>query len=509
MVFSSACNRADQARVESLETLRVQLSAMPISLDPATAEDGLSLRILANVMEGLEGYDGSGRLKPFLAQQVAISADQKRYEFTLRPEAKWSDGRKVAPGDFVLGIQRSISPATASRLAEPLMVIRGARDFRLGKTKTLSGVYEKNGKLIFELERPISYFLQLLTLNTAMPARQDVLDAHGGRWPAGEKLSQVPVTGPYRFTHYVHEQKIGMEKNPQYWGARSGGVRTVEWVVVGDEATGMNLFERGMLDILTRIPIVDFQRLSREGKVRTEPFLATYYLGFNLKKPPFDQAQVRRAFSAAIRRKEIVDALITGEVPAGAWIPPGLEGHVPFENSKIEKSVLKPAVIRQSAVTLQFDSGEKNRIVVEKIQQDIQRELGREQGIKLSLVNLDWKSHVKAIQQDPPPVFRFAWQTPFADPAFLLGLFTSPNPNNYSKWSNERYDRLVDRIEKEKPGPVREELIRSAQKILVDDEAVIAPLYHYVLNYGVSSRIVNFHANPFGVIRFDELEIKK
>lgn len=493
--------------------IQVQLGGVPVSLDPAKAEDGLSLRVLANLMEGLLGYDGRGQLQKFLASSVEISSDQKRYVVTLRPHAKWSDGRPILPSDFILGFKRALAPTMPSKLAESFMVIRGARAYRLGKTLDLPGICENDGKLIFELERPVSFFLHLLTLPVALPVRQDVLDAHQGRWPEGEQWSQVFTTGPYRVASFVHDQKITLERNPYYWGTPAP-IESIEWKIISDEIVGMRLFEQGKLDILTKIPSLSYERLSREGKVSSFPFLATYYIGMNCRKPPFNDREFRRAVAAVIHRKEIVAALMTGEHPARTWIPQGLEGFLSDEEAAAawgsdSSGVLKTisSVRTQTAklepIVLQFDSSERNAMIIEKIEQDLKQNLG----MHLSLVNLDWKSHLQSVHSDPPQLFRLAWQTPFLDPIFHLQVMTSRHPANPTGCSDPKYDRLVDAIESEKPGRKREQLIAQAQKLLIQDEAWVIPIYHYVQNYAVSPRIKNFSANPFGVIRLNELEV--
>lgn len=493
---------------ELSRSLRVQLGGVPVSLDPVKSEDGLSLRVLVNVMDGLLGYDGQGRLQNLLASSVETSVDQKRYSFTIRQDARWSDGRPVVAADFILGLKRALAPSTPSKLAESLMVIKGAQDYRSGKSSELQGVQDQNGKLVIELERPITFFLQLMTLPVAMPGRQDVIDAHAGRWAEGTEWTRTPTTGPYRIASFVQDQKIVLQPNPHYWGPRPR-IETVEWVIVTDENTGVNLFDQGKIDILTKIPTLQFKRWTSEGKTRSFPFLATYYLGFNCRKPPFNQPEFRKAVFSSIDRKEIVDALMTGELPARSWIPPGLEGHISYQaslkNSEVQGvSKVKALFSKQGPITLQFDSSDRNSMIMEKVQQDLKKNLS----LNVSLSNLDWKSHVKSVQADAPPLFRLAWQTPFLDPIFHLQVLTSQHPANPTGCLNAEYDRLVKLIEIEKPGPHRELLIHQAQKILLEEEVMVVPLYHYVQNYAVSSRVKNFRANPFAVIRFNELEVE-
>jgi oligopeptide transport system substrate-binding protein len=258
------------------------------------------------------------------------------------------------------------------------------------------------------------------------------------------------------------------------------------------------------------MPVADIPRLKKTPAFHSDPFFATYFISFNTRQAPFDQKDFRRAVAGSIQRDEIVRALDTGEKPAeGSWLPPGIEGYVnhPNENALFASSVakVKDQLVKHplSPVAAGFDSGARNSLIMEKIQRDLQQNLG----MKLSLTNMDWKSYIKSLQTNPPALYRFGWLTPFADPINPLDAFTTGNPNNYSGWSNAEYDRLVQEIAGMKPGQERTAKIERAQKILVEDEAAVVPIYHYVQDHLVAARVNGFKVNPFGTIFFRDLTI--
>lgn len=473
------------------DTLRVHVPSEPVSLDPALAEDGIALRILANTMNGLVGFDGAGHLENRLAESYAISPDGLTYEFTIRPRAQWSDGQPVRASQFVAGLRRSMDPATGSKLAAMLTPLRG--------------VFERDGKLVLQVSGQTPYLMQVLALSVGLPVREDVLKANGGHWP-----TDAPVTGPYRIVQHVQDQKYVLERNPRYWNAAATphAPVKVELVIVADESTGLNLFNRGQIDILGRVPALDLPRLREAGLVQTDPFLATYYLAFNTRSGLFRDRLWRRAVSGAIRRGQILEALRTGETAARSWIPRGLEGYLGEDDARAVFSdaiamAKKQGIPAGTKVVAGFDSGSRNATVLEKVQQDLAEELG----IRIELSNLDWKSYVQTLAHEPPSIYRFGWLAPFPDPLSHLQVFTSGNANNYTGWSNEKYDRLVEEIAGMKPGPAREAKIREAQRVLVDDEAAVVPIFHYVQNHAVSKRVQGFRVNPLGAIPFAELKI--
>jgi oligopeptide transport system substrate-binding protein len=96
---------------------------------------------------------------------------------------------------------------------------------------------------------------------------------------------------------------------------------------------------------------------------------------------------------------------------------------------------------------------------------------------------------------------------PFRDPIMHLRVFVTGDPNNVSRFTNAEYDLLVAEIEELSPGPEREAKLFRAQKILLEEQAVVVPIYHYVQNHAVSARVKNFQVNPFGEIRFAGLDV--
>lgn len=505
------------AQGEGKVDLTLQLSSEPVTLDPTLAEDGLSLKILGNIMDGLVAHDAAGAIRLRLAEKYEVSGDEQKvfYEFVIREDAYWSDGAPVLAMDFKNAILRALDPKSPSKLSHQLFVIKNARAFKQAKaTADLVGVSAQGKVLKFELEYPSGIFLEILTLPVALPLQTAAFNAQGGL--SYSLKDGLPTTGMYRVTKYKRDQWMVLEKNDKnpHWPKeraagvdnKESGLKTPERVklqIVQDETTAVHLFEKKSVDILMRVPTVDLERFKAKKWLRTDPFLATYYLGFNLRKAPVNDVKVRRAIAAAIDKEQIVKFLGTGEAPATSWISKGLEGYIPFTPKPVES--LARTLPKGLKLGLAFDSSTRNSMIVEKVQADVEKKLG----IRLDLMNFDWKTFIGVLTQDPPHLFRFGWMAPFMDPITHLMAFTTGDPNNYVGWSNLEYDTLVREIAQMPRSPKREEKIRRAQSILVDREVVIIPIYHYVQSHAVSERVHDFKVSPFGIIRFDELRVSK
>lgn len=498
-----------KAPVKPGKAIAIQIHAEPVTLDPSIAEDGMALKILSNLYEGLMTYDGDGKLKPGLAQEYEVSADRKTYTFTLRQGLMWSDRAPITVDEWVEGVRRALDPLTAGKLADMLYLIQGARGFNQGKDSWEAvGVKKLDERRIqFVLETPAAFFLDTLALFVVSPVRQDKLK--DGKWTI-----QHPTTGAYKIAFHQPGEFYLLEPNANFWRVQSNEIKDLTPIalrIVQDESTAISLFQTGALDILTRIPTLDVERI--KDRVRTDLLIATYYLAFNTRKPPFDQPLYRRAVSGAIDREAITSALGTGDRPARSWISSELEGHIPWQDpTPVFASSLKQArtqlQIQGKAplpLTMGFDSGSRNQLIAERVQSELKEKLG----MKIELQNMDWKTYIGHLKSDPPSMYRMGWLAPFRDPISNLRAFRSTNPNNYTGWKSAEYDGLVDQIERLPSGSKRLELIMKAQRILVDQDAVVVPIYHYVQQHAVSARVEGFKVSPFGVIRFDELRVVK
>jgi ABC-type oligopeptide transport system substrate-binding subunit len=119
--------------------LSFHINSEPVTLDPSRVEDGLGIRLIVNLMDGLTGFNSRGELKNRLARKIEVSSDLKTYKCVIRDDAVWSDGVSVDGSQIQLGIERALKPETGSKLSGLLKWIEGAEAFASGKSPTVSG----------------------------------------------------------------------------------------------------------------------------------------------------------------------------------------------------------------------------------------------------------------------------------------------------------------------------------------------------------------------------------
>jgi len=493
-------HQSSRSHLKSKACLVIQLVNEPSTLDPTYAEDGISLLLLNNLSEGLLGYNVRGELEKRLAQDYEISPDKKCYRFYLRKDVVWSDGKPLRAEDFALALYRALSPSYPSLLAPLLDPIEGARDYRnsmIGKNQL--GISTEKNTLIIQLSKPAPYLLKLFSLPFTFPLRKDILEKNKNQWP-----EHAPGIGAYQCIRHQFEQKLIFKANPLYWNQKPH-IKNIEFLVISSETTGLHLFEQGKLDVLWRVSPYDLSRLKKSKRIYTAPLYITYFLSFNTRIPPFHQSYWRKAFAAVIQREEIAKLLGSGAKATWSWIPKGLEGFLPKKELK-KQFLEEQETVRQERffhpeIQAGFDSGERNARILEKIQHDILNRLG----IRLKLQHFEWRSYLSQLKFSPPALFRFAWMAPFNDPILHLRVFKTNDPNNYTGFSDPHYDALVDQIERLDSGKNRRALVQKAQKLLLEKHAILIPIYHYVQNIGLATRVRGFKMNPFGVVNFKNL----
>ena len=231
-----------------------------------------------------------------------------------------------------------------------------------------------------------------------------------------------------------------------------------------------------------------------------------------MKKPPFDNVLVRRAFARATDRKAIVNALGGIHIPAKSWIPPGMLAHNPkigleFNPSKAKKLLAKAGYPEGKGfpkVSLFFAYSPESLKVSEVLKETWRRVLN----VDVELESTDWKTFLAKLSVDPPPLYRLGWGADYPDPNNFMDLFTSWSGNNHTGFANPEYDRLIELAVREMDERKRVELYTKAQKILLEQEVAIIPLFWSVAAV-LKKPYVHINFNPLDVIYFDEVFFKE
>ncbi|SFS41194.1 peptide ABC transporter substrate-binding protein [Marininema halotolerans] len=492
LVISACVNGEKGAGRNSSITLNAQTE--PPTLDPALATDTTSGWILDYLFEGLFKKDANGNLVEGCAKAVKVSKDRKNYTFILKKNARWSDGSPLTAHDFEYAWKRVLNPKTASQFAFYLYYLKGAEAYNKGKGKAEDvGVHALDDlTLKVSLNAPVAYFPELLSFWITYPVKQEIVEKNPKNWWGGTQ--SLVSNGAYQLTQWKHGDHLMVKKNSLYEGIKKIQVEQIEWKMVGDAKTAYQMFKTKELDVVTDLPadLLEKERGSKE--FQTTPYFGTYMYLFNVKKKPFTNDKIRRAFNLAIRRQSIVDHVSRGgQKPARAFVPYGYktpenrdfrEAAPSYLDEDITKAknLLKEGMKEEGwrelpSVEIAYNSDENHKAIAEAIQGMLRKNLG----VEVSLTHQEWKVYLTTVSQQDYQMARMGWVGIIVDPVIFLDYFLGDSPNNQTGWSNKKYDRLLAKAKQEKNENRRLSLLHQAEKILMKDLPYI-PIYYYSQN---------------------------
>jgi len=485
------------------QTFTFRLPGDPETLDWNRAHTSVETWLLGNLMEGLVTHDAKMNVIPALAESWTKSPDGKTYTFKLRNDVKWSDGQKLRAGDFVYSWKRLLSPVTAAAYAYILFDVDGAEDFYQGKQTDFSKVgisAPDDATLVVRLAKPVAHFIHIPTFWVTFPLRRDVVEKYGTAWP---KPGRIVTLGPFTLSSYDLDSKIVLSANPNYYGTH-GNIDQAVGMIVKEDSTALTLYETGKIDFLTDIAGTDLKRLEGRADVVKFPYLKTGYLGFVVDQYPISSANLRRAIGMAIDKSKFGDILHGGQTATGSFIPEGMFGYnksigLAYDPAAAKKELAKSGVKPGMKIELVTANWEKNQTICQFIQAEVKKNLG----LDISIRAFDHKTFRAQLELYSFPVFLNSWSADYPDPDNFLSVFLGSGGNNRTKWKNSQYDAKVLLARYNQNQKARQTLYDQAQKLLVEEDAAISPLFNEPILALVNPRVKNLRINAL-----NSLELK-
>jgi oligopeptide transport system substrate-binding protein len=484
--------------------------AEPESLDPGLVTGQPELRICNALFEGLTRYDPkSGEPIPGLAAHWEISPDLKTYTFHLRSNLVWSTGEPITARDFVYSWRRVLDPTNGAEYAGQLFFLKNAEAFSTAKLTdpTEIGVRATDDRtLVVELETPVPFFLSLCSFATLCVVPQKHIEQHGDRWL---KARPLPTSGAYTLEDWRVNARVRLRRNSRYWDAANTRNEVVDLLPVTSPNTALNLYLTGAADIIwdkTLVPVELLDALRQRPDFHTFDYIGSYFIRFNVTKPPFDDPRVRQALTMAIDKQRLVTRITRGgEKTATHHTPPGVAGYTPPGGWPHD-----PARARQLLAEAGYPGGQGFRRfdylfnsgaggggrTDEKIAVELQAMWKQVLGIDVELRSQEWKVYLATQRQLGYDTCRSSWIGDYNDANTFLDMFMANNGNNRTGWKSDRYDDLVRRANEQADARERERLLQQAETLLIREDTVIAPLYFYTGFFAYDpQRIEGIYAN--------------
>jgi oligopeptide transport system substrate-binding protein len=482
LVFSVLAGCAKAAKKAPVEFI-IANNAEPETIDPHRISGVPEHRIYMALFEGLITYDPkTARGIPGLAESWTISADQTVYTFKLR-KTTWSDGTPITAKTVVDSWLRELNPETASPYAWfPAMAIKGAKEYNEKKAGPEAVKIKAVDDYTFQVELvgPLPYVTDMLPHYAFAVVPMHVIQKFGKDWVKPENFV---CNGPFKLESWKPQEKLTVVPNPKYWDKDKVKLERVVYLPSDDNNTNYNMFINGEVDLVVRVPLDQMEAAKQRPDFQNAPYLGTYYYIFQNEKKPFSDPRVRKAFTMAINRKDLVEKVTKGgELAAYSMVPP-MAGYTPIEGNKEDVEQAKkllaeagfPGGKKFPKFQLLYNTHEGHKKIAEYIQQQWKQNLG----IDCELVNQEWKTFLNTRRQGDFLVARAGWIGDYQDPNTFLDMFVTGGGENNGRYSNKKFDELIEKAAKMPAGPERFNVLRQAEEFFVTQDQGVMPIYTY------------------------------
>jgi oligopeptide transport system substrate-binding protein len=484
----------------------------PYTLDPAVSAEMTSHEYIAQIYSGLIRLDDQLDVVPDIAERWEISQDLRTYTFYLREDVLFQDGSKVTANDFKYSWERSCSPATGSRVAGTYLGdIVGVMDVIQGRAKEISGIKVVNDyEFQVTIDSPKSYFLYKLTYPTAFVVDKDNV-AKGGEW-----WRQPNGTGPFKLKEWRANESLVLERNEKYYGEMAK-IERAEYLLWG--GVPMNMYETGEIDVAA-VSVYYIDRVTDEAgpfheDLRITPQLSFSWIGFNTTKPPFDDINVRQAFTYALDKDRIISLTFRDLVQrADGILPPGIPGYNEYLVGAYYDVEKAKELIKQSKYgdvanlpPITLTTSGYGGLISSTLEAAITQ--WRENlGVEVTVRQLEPEYYFYHLKEEKDNMFDMGWVADYPHPQnFLDVLFRTGAENNFAEYSNPAVDAVLDKAAAEGDSEKSLELYRQAEQMLVDDAACL-PLWfgmNYIL---VKPYVKGYELNPMGFAWLNKVSIE-
>ncbi len=471
----TSCGSED---VSSKDTLRVGVSAEPVTLYPYGSNDNPSASVHVNIFDRLLEKDNDGGFHPSLATEwEMISPTQLKV--TLRTNAMFHNGELLTPSDVKYSLERAIASPEIRNIANPIKSV----EILDGET------------VIVHLHTPFAPILSHLAHSVMAILNQKAAEE------AGEDIDQKPVgTGAYQLAEWNRGQSVIVKVFPEYWGDVPK-IPNIEFRVIPEAASRTIALETGDVDIAYDVDAVDRERIMGNSKLQLieEPVARIEYLGFNIGKgrnPIWKDARVREAVALAIDREGIINSVLFGAgTPADSIIYKSVVGHYDGITARKQDIAKAKALLAEAGipagtkVSLWTSDGPRQK-TAEIIQANL-----REIGLDMSIEVLEWARFLDGTGKGEHDTLLLSWGTITGDADYgiynLVHTGASGGSGNRSFYSNPVVDSLLDSARKEIDPVKRDELYKQVQ-ITLDQELPIYPIYYKLANVGAAGYVKGF-----------------
>jgi peptide/nickel transport system substrate-binding protein len=471
-------------------TIRIASPYKTTTLDPIRSAAAGNIEPFGQLYARLLRRDDEGNLEPGLAESWEQAPDNLSYTFHLR-DAQFSNGTPITAEDVAFSLNRG---RTHEESAYPAP---------FASIESVEAVDEDSVRV--NLKAPSAPLLSYMEIfNAGIVSKEDV-ETRGEE----TAFTEDPVTsGPFKVAEWRPNDRLILERNPNYWREGYPKVDRAELIEVSDANTRVSMLQAGEIDAVRDVPWAQVEELEADPKIEVplEPSTVINVVLLNHAKPPFDTLEARRAAALALDRPALADAITLGKAdPANTTLPNALLYHAgdiegPAYDPEEARSLLENVEDRD--VVIMISPGNEQAASLIQAQ-------WMAAGFRPTIERVDrglWWERLEAGDYDAAPSW---WYNETEDPDLAVRWAlcgTCGTKSYHTNYSNERINALTDQALAELDETKRAQMYREIQEISTEEVSQI-PLYYPPFANAYSTRIEGLRLSPALQWSLEETEI--
>jgi oligopeptide transport system substrate-binding protein len=517
------------------------------TLFPLDVVDVTSSKVTSQIHDGLIQYDTKDvTLKPSIAKKWEVDASNTQYTFYLNDNVRFHDdacfeggvGRILTAADVKYSFELLCTKEfelSYNSIFKPYLV--GANEYFNGTAKSISGIEVVDDFTIkLTILQPSSSFIYLLAIPNTSIIAKEAYEKYGKNMTVG--------AGAFKWTKPVDETKeIFLTYNEKYYQKDEFGnslpfLDTVHFIFNPSKLDQLEMFNNNEISTIHGLPstkiaevveqnIENFKNDPPKTILERQPELSCQFYEFILNKPPFDNVNVRKAFSYAIDRNKIVKEVLNDQGTPGFYgVTPKIPSFNSYDFSRIKGYDFNPELARQLLADAGYPGGKgfpNTRLEIniggsvhKLVASEIQQQLYTVLGINIEIEQVSFKDKIEHAKFGVSEMYRSAWVADFPSPESFLSIFYGgdvpesnelPSYPNTMRYKNQTFDSLL-LLAKSTTNQVQQyNLFAEAEKVMMEDAPIMVLWYaeDYIL---INSAVKNYYNNPMQILDFSKVYIK-
>ncbi|MCA1624238.1 MAG: peptide ABC transporter substrate-binding protein [Acidobacteria bacterium] len=474
--------------------------------------------------EPLLRRDQNQNLVPAMAESFQMGERADYWDFTIRKDARWSDGVPITADDWVFTFRHLASPNLDNPWTWFYYDIKGIQALKEGKGRPedvgVEAIDERTVRIWGE-GGAILHLPALMAYQAAVPAPKHKAENNPEHW--ADTVEGFVSSGPMRLLSWQYNQQLEWDANPFYNGPHKVGIQKLIQLVGAPAIGWFNSWLNKEIDYIGILQPQELAQVVNDNELiqylHTFNNFQTEYLSLDCLRPPFDNLKLRQALSNAIYREPFCSKVMLGtRIPAFSMLPPDFPAHNPELKSVQDFNVEKAKALLAEAGFPNGKDASGNQLVLDMFSngRDVALEYVKDQWERYLDISVNLQIVETAVwgarrSQHAMPIYRGQYEYDFLDPANMLTRLwrsTGENGSPRHAWRNAKFDELVGLAGREIDEQNRINLYQQAERTLVEDVGGIF-LAHMVTHQVWYPYLTGFEPDKNGNTVFRYLDISR